>query len=205
MRRPLALAAVSALALATGLAVLPPATAAPAPAADPAPTTTITFRVTGCEGCVLLGATVSGTDQDPTYYNAPKAKVRGGVATVTVPTAQTRGMVFGIDAPWKVMINAQPTLVFQYQGQEPGTRTTVAAARAAKRASVCWAGTTGATAELRVRVARVTMPAFDPDSPPHTTQVPLAWVVPTQAALTPFYKTYRGVIGLQDGVLCGTS
>lgn len=177
--------------------------ASPASAADP--TTTITLRVTGCEGCVFLGATVGGTEQDPTYYNAPKAKVRNGVATVTVPTSQTRGMVFGIDAPWKVMINAQPTLVFQYQGQEPGERTTPAQARASKRASICWAGTTEPTVELRIRVVRVTMPAFDPDRPPSTTKVPMAWVVPTQAALTPFLKTYRGVIGVQDGVLCGTS
>jgi hypothetical protein len=174
--------------------------APPAGAADP--TTTITFRVTGCEGCVLWGAT---TPESGAVYQAPKARVKGGVATVTVPTAQTRGMTFALDAPWKVLINAQPLLVFQYQGQPAGGRTTRPQAIASKRASACWAGTTAAAVELRVLVHRVRMPAFDPGGSAKTTQVPMAYVVPTQDALTPFWPLVKGVLATQDSVACGGS
>lgn len=174
--------------------------ATPATAADP--TTTITFRVTGCEGCVLRGA---NTPMTGAVYNAPKARVQGGVATVTVPTSQTRGMYFAVEAPWKVLINAQPLLVFQYQGQPAGGRTTRPQAIASKRASACWSGTTAASAELRVVVHRVRMPAFDPGGSAKTTQVPMAYVVPTQDALTPFWPLVKGVLATQNSVACGGS
>jgi hypothetical protein len=194
MRR-VAAALIGTAILSTGALVAPPAQAAD-------PTTTITFRVTGCEGCVLWGAT---TPDSGATYQAPKARVRGGVATVTVPSAQTRGMYFAVDAPWKVLINAQPLLVFQYQGQAVGGRTTRPQAIAAKRASACWAGSTASAVELRVVVHRVRMPAFDPDGSAKTTQVPMAYVVPTQEALTPFWPLEKGVLATQDSVECGTS
>lgn len=181
--------------LGVGVLVGPPALAAD-------PTTTITFRVTGCEGCVLWGAT---TPESGAIYQAPKARVRGGVATATVPTAQTRGMYFSVDAPWKVLINAQPLLVFQYKGQPVGERTTRPQAIAAKRASACWAGTTSPAVELRVVVHRVRMPAFDPGGSAKTTQVPMAYVVPTQEAMVPFWPLVKGVLATQNSVACGAS
>lgn len=194
MRR-LAAGLIGTTILSAGVLVGPPAQAAD-------PTTTITFRVTGCEGCVLQGATTPETGD---VYNAPKARVQGGVATVTVPTAETVGMYFSVDAPWKVLINAQPLLVFQYKGQPAGGRTTRPQAMASKRASACWAGTTAPTVELRVVVHRVRMPAFDPGGTAKTTQVPMAYVVPTQAALTPFWPLVKGVLATQNSVACGTS
>jgi hypothetical protein len=194
MRR-LTAAIIGVTMLGAGLLVGPPAQAAD-------PTTTITFRVTGCEGCVLRGANTPATGD---VYNAPKARVQGGVATVTVPTSQTRGMYFAVEAPWKVLINAQPLLVFQYQGQAVGGRTTRPQAIAAKRASACWAGSTASTVELRVVVHRVRMPAFDPGGSAKTTQVPMAYVVPTQEALTPFWPLEKGVLATQNNVECGTS
>lgn len=191
MRR---LAAVLSATVVIGVMVVPPAAAAE--------TTTITFRVTGCEGCVLQAATTPAGSDD--IYNGPKAKVRNGVATMTVPTEQTAGMYFSVDAPWKVEINAQPLLVFQYQGVREGARMTKAQGRAAKRASACWAGTTANAATIRVTVRRVWQEAFDPGGPNDggRTQVPMAWVVPTQAALPPFWKTFDGILATQNSVDC---
>lgn len=193
-RRPLAVAALASVVIAAGIALSPPASAAG--------TTTITFKVTGCEGCVLQGATTpAGSDG---IYNGPKAKVRNGVATMTVPTEQTAGMYFTVDAPWKVEINAQPLLVFQYEGAAQGSRVTKAEARASKRASACWAGTTTEAATIRVTVRRVWQEAFDPGGPNAggRTQVPMAWVVPTRTALPPFWKTFDGVLATQNSVDC---
>jgi hypothetical protein len=193
-RRATILSAVAGMALIGGIAVVPPAAAAE--------TTTITFRVTGCEGCVLQAATTpSGSDD---IYNGPKAKVRNGVATMTVPTEQTAGMYFSVDASWPVQINAQPLLVFQYEGAGQGTRVTKAQGRASKRASACWAGTTAGSATIRVTVRRVWQEAFDPGGPNEggRTQVPMAWVVPTRSALPPFWRTFDGVLATQDSVDC---
>lgn len=193
-RRATVLSAGASMALIAGIAVMPSAAAAE--------TTTITFRVTGCEGCVLQGATTPAGSDD--IYNGPKARVRNGIATMTVPTEQTTGMYFSVDAPWKVQINAQPLLVFQYEGAEPGTRVTKAQGRAAKRASACWAGTTADSASIRVTVRRVWQAAFDPGGPNEggRTQVPMAWVVPTPTALPPFWKTIDGVLATQNSVDC---
>lgn len=194
MRRSIAVMSAASSALLAGFLVMPPAVAAE--------TTTITLKVTGCEGCVFqAAATPAGSDD---IYNGPKAKVRNGVATMTVPTEQTAGMYFLVDAPWKVQINAQPLLVFQYQGAEPGERVTKAQGRAAKRASACWAGTTADAATIRVTVRRVWQEAFDPGGPNEggRTQVPMAWVVPTREASPPFWQTFDGVLAVQDSVDC---
>ena len=193
-RRPLTVATLALTVLTAGMTLSPPASAAES--------TTITFRVTGCEGCVLQAATTPAGSDD--IYNGPKAKVRNGVATMTVPTEQTAGMYFSVNASWKVEINAQPLLVFQYEGAEQGDRVTKAEGRAATRASACWAGTTSDTATIRVTVRRVWQEAFDPGGPNDggRTQVPMAWVVPTRTALPPFWKTVDGVLATQDSVPC---
>jgi hypothetical protein len=179
------------------------ATAAPSYALDsPSGSTTVTFRVSGCEGCVIQGITTRSGATDS--YNGPRAKVRNGVATMTVPTAQTAGMTFSLDAAWKVEINAQPFIAFQYKGAAPGGAVTKAAGQSARRASPCWSGTTDGTATLRVKVRKVLQPAFAPgdSGSPRKTPVPMAWVVPTQDAPPPFWPVYDGVLAAQDVALC---
>lgn len=187
-------AALSAALIAAGILTAPPAAATG--------TTTITFKVTGCEGCVLQAATTPAGSDD--IYNGPKAKVRNGVATMTVPTEQTAGMYFALDAAWTVAINAQPLVVFQYEGAAQGSRVTKAEAKATKRASACWSGTTADAATIRITVRRVWQEAFDPGGPLEgkKTQVPMAWVTPTRTALPPFWPTVDGVLATQDSVDC---
>lgn len=173
--------------------------AAPASAAESM--TTITMSVSGCEGCTIIPTTTPAGSSD--IYNGPKAKVMNGVATMTVPTSQTAGMYFGIKASWKSQVNAQPLIVFQYKGAQVGGSPTKAQAMAYTRASACWAGTTDAAVDIQVVVRRVWMPAFDPGSTgTKRTQVPIAWVLPTQNGLAPFWPTVKGVLAVQDSVGC---
>jgi hypothetical protein len=175
---------------------------ASAPASAAEGSTTITLKVTGCNGCVFQAQ--NSTDvANP--YNGPKAKVSGGVATMTIPTVQTSGMVLSIDPSWDSKSNAEPLVVFQYQGAEPGTRVTKAKAKTYKKASPCWVGTADAAAQIRITVRRVWAPAFDPGAAnPGRTQLPLAWVIPTTAAPTPFWPTYKGSLATQNSVQCAT-
>ena len=179
------------------LAVLPGASAS---AADPL--TTITLKVTGCEGCTFQGQ--NGTD-DANPYNGPKATVAGGVAVMQVPTAQTVGLVLTLDPSWTSESNAEPLVVFQYKGAEPGARVTKAQAKRYAKASPCWVGTSAPTAKIRIMVRRVWAPAFNPGvADPGRTRLPLAWVVPTVAAPTPFWPTYKGALATQNTVSCAT-
>lgn len=196
------LAALASFAL---LAPLAPAAQAAAPAEDTDPMTTITFRVSNCEGCTLQGTTVTSTEGPA--YDGPKAKVTKGVATMVVPTAQTRGMTFWLDPVKDAGIDARPLIAFQYDKEKAGTPTTVVTGRNAKRARPCWAGTTESTASLSVRV-RYTKPirsAFD-DS---RTRAPIAWVTPSQDALLPSlqvafskFPKLNGVLAAQDYIVC---
>jgi hypothetical protein len=163
--------------------------------------TTITFHVSGCEDCVLQGFTASSYSAPP--YNGPKAKVRDGVATMTVPTKQTAGMYFSIDAPEPVLVDAEPLVAFQYKGIAAGTRVTLPQIRKATKASPCWSGTTDSAVDLDVRVRYITLPAFDPDvADPGTTRAPVAWINPTKKADGPFVELYRGLLAVQDVVVC---
>lgn len=167
-------------------------------------TTTITMAVTGCEGCVITPArTPADVDQ---AYNGPKATVTNGVATFVVPTAQTNGMYFSIDTPKPAQINAAALIVFQYKGSAPGSTVTKAQGQASRRASACWAGTAEKAVDIDVTVARVLMPAFVPGKPNSTrkTAVPMAWVVPTEPALAPFWPLVKGVLATQNSVECAS-
>ena len=190
MRRLLVL--VSGLALATGFVPAAAVSAAPAQ-------TTIAMNVTGCNGCTITPSQYRKGMKTP--FSGKAAKVANGVATLVVPTANTNGMYFSIEAPWKVEINAQPLITVQYKGYAAGSTVTRAQAMASKSASACWAGTTDATASIDVTVKRVLMPAFPPNAH-HKTSVPLAYFAPTAVAPGGFSKPYKGVLATQDVWTC---
>lgn len=172
------------------------------PASAATQQTTITMTVTGCEGCTIVPATTPADSTET--YNGPRVKVKNGVATIVVPTAMTSGMYFGVEAAWKSDINAQPLIVFQYKGAPVGGSPTKADVMSYKKASPCWSGTSSSTAAIAVMVRRVWMPAFPPKAGART-QVPLAWVKPTQNATAPFWPTIKGVLAVQNSVECATS
>jgi hypothetical protein len=173
-------------------------TAPPASAED---MTTVTITVTGCEGCTISSwlpvVTADGGPSD-------KAKVRNGVATLQIPTANTQGTSFQIDPVEDPYMDAVTLIVFQYKGAQPGERISKAQAMTYRRGSACWAGTAEATAQFRVRVRSVWGPAFDPmaKNPPKRALQPLAWVVPTQQSAAPYWPLFKGALQAQDTPVC---
>lgn len=196
MRRTLVALFVAAFA-AAGLVSATAAQADTAPKARGA--TTITFNVTGCEGCTIQAMQYS-KQQTKTYQSDP-TKVKNGVATIGVPTARTKGMYFSIVTPKVPRINALPLITVQYKGAAPGTTVTKAKAKASKSASACWAGTTAGTATLSVTVKRVVMESF-PDASKKTS-VPLAYFQPSVKAYGGFNEPFKGVVATQDVWVCG--
>ncbi len=59
-----------------------------APAAAAAGTTTITFNVTGCNGCTITPVQWVDTSAEP--WQGDPVTIVNGVATATVPTANTK-------------------------------------------------------------------------------------------------------------------
>jgi len=191
---------------ATGLVVacaamaIPAVTVQAAPQAPAAGNTMITMKVTGCEGCTITPVrAIAGEDA---VWSGTAVKVKGGKAVLTVPTAKTRGMSFNLEASWNVAINAMPVIVTQYEGTQPGQVVTKRQAMGLASATGCWAGTTEPAVTVRVTVRRVTMPAFPPGGKKKTTQVPLAWMVPTQSATGGFDTASKGVIAQQNAWFC---
>lgn len=197
-----ALAATPLLALALASSALV-ATTLLAPAAMAADTTTITFNVVGCNGCTIQPAQwLKG--HAATMYEGDTVKVVNGVATATVPTANTQGMSFNFTAPWAVNEDHMQNIVVQYKGVPAGTRPTRAQALGSKKASACWVGVTTGDATLQVHVGRVTMEGM-PDSVGKG-PYPLVYLVPPVAAQKVFEPTYKGTIGNQMGALpCAAS
>jgi hypothetical protein len=189
-----AIAVVSSLFVAAGVSIAAP----PAMAED---MTTLTLKVTGCDGCTISAWTPTlSSDGGPTVT----AKVKDGVATMQIPTAQTTGTSFQIDPVKDPLMNAVTLIVFQYKGVQPGARITKSQAMTYRRGSACWAGTTEATAQIRVKVRKVWGPAFDPQTknPPKRSLQPLAWVVPTQQSAAPYWPLFKGALQTQGNPAC---
>jgi hypothetical protein len=168
-----------------------------APAALAAGTTTITVKISNCDGCtiqpMLLREDADGQEAD---YTGTKVKVRNGVAVMKVPTDNTPGMSFLLNGPTAEDINALPVLVIQYRGYKPGTVVTPSMAKAAKKASGCWLGTSESRITLKARATTVQLPAFPADGT--MTSVTTAWLVPTAKAMGGFDDAIKGVLATQN-------
>lgn len=186
-----------------------PATAgAPAPvavAAAPAAVarTEVRFQVRGCNGCTIsvqraLSPNSGIQPPMPDYWNGPRAKVRNGSATLSVPTAYTAGMSFVIRAPWETgSFDAVTNIVLGAEGVSPGTRLSAAQIRSTRRATACWAGTAEPSATLRVRVVPTTRRGLDGPS-----TIPMSWAKPTVDTVGKWFRTARGILGNQDAFFC---
>lgn len=151
--------------------------------------TRITLTVRGCEGCVIqaFGGTLRA---DGSPWQSEKTPVRKGRVTLTVPTKQTKGMLFEINTAdgSAAGIDAVPDIVMSYEGIPAGSRVTPAQAKRATAAVACWAGTKDSAATLNVRVTRFTATGTM-DEPVTTLR---AWTSPSQAGRGEFQKTGNG-------------
>lgn len=192
MTRAVRTIAITAATAALALAV--PASALAAPTATSTATTTITMNVRGCEGCTIQANQY--VNDLTTAYQSKAAVVTDGMVTLSVPTANTRGMYFSIQTPKVATIDALPLITTQVRGHKAGTTLTRAQQIAGKKASACWAGTTQPTVTIAVTVNRVRMPSFP--NAKKKTLVPLARFAPTVKALGGFDTAYKGVLATQD-------
>lgn len=171
-----------------------------APAAQAAPSTTVTMKVSGCEGCTVLSS--AWTDAKGQPWDGPTAKVKNGVATLVVPTDRTHGMSFVLEPTWKPNFNAETVIVTQYQGFTPGQKVTWGKARKSATASACWSGTTSPDVTIDVAVKKVPLPSFPAGTKPAVTRVPAAYFTVTDKASGQSWSTIKGVLGAQDAILC---
>lgn len=118
-------------------------------AAAPSGTTTVTVRVTGCEGCVLRPMSAQqDADMDLKLWRGKPATVTGGMIRYQIPTRFTEGMSLEINAPWaRGEVGAQ-LLVALSEGYPSEYDSSYI------EGEHCWAGTQSRRATITVKVVR---------------------------------------------------
>jgi hypothetical protein len=132
------------------------------------------------------------------WTSEPRTIGSDHVAEFDVRTSRTHGMSFVLRAPWEGDTGAVPNIVTRYAGHAVDSTVGRAAARRARRAEGCWAGTTVDDLRLDFHVARVRAKTLDG----HRTRIPLAYATRTMSSWKPMVKTYKGTIGNQDAFYC---
>lgn len=144
--RPLALSVTTACLAA--LPVLAPATAS---AASATPSTTVTLKVSGCDGCTIAVYNTTSARFRNTGKPQAKSKVRSGRATFVVPTALTRGLAFTLaDSGPYTSVGYHPDVALDLKGRAAGKSVSTARAKDATAARRCWAGTTKSAVTITV-------------------------------------------------------
>lgn len=179
------------------------ATSTPAPSGSPAATTTLTFRVHGCDGCTFAVQRGLQTEPPskarparPNSWQGPKAKVRNGVVRLTMPTSYTQGASFTVAAPWEGSTDGITNIALG-GGAPVGTTVTAKQATNRKLATACWAGTTSSEVTMDVQVIGRRMPAINGPA-----VYAIAWASPTVATIGPLTRTFHGLLGNQDMFFC---
>jgi hypothetical protein len=153
------------------------------------------LKVPDCEGCVVgVASFVLGSTDD---WSAKPKKVQDGLVTFAVPTDRTDGLSITVRAPWEGATGYVTNVALRYKGKQPGDKVGFTAARAATRASGCWAGTDQSAATIKVKVRRVQVEGYDGKVPGT-----IAWAAVTQDWLRPLVDTWHGVVGTQDVMPC---
>lgn len=200
------LAAVMTPAVALAAAVAPSALGAPAvhektptaARAAAAPTTTLTLKVTGCEGCEIgLTSWTKGTPASSAYGVTPR-KVVDGTVVFEVPTSRTRGLVMSVQAPFAGHLEAQPLVALHYSGIGVGSPVSAPQAAAGKAAHVCFAGTAEPALTVAVKVGRTT--GYSPQGA--KVVAPRAFAAVSQPFIGTSQKTLNGVVYAQETVAC---
>jgi hypothetical protein len=205
-RRVLAALAVLTVALtvtASVLATVQSSSAAPtAEHRQAAPRTVVTILAPHCNGCsfsINQGIWDDTAPDGVRYWNGPSGTVRHGKLKLRVPSEHLRGASIAMTAPWEGRTGYTTTVAMRYAGHRVGDRVTVREARAARRATACFAGTDARALTLRLTTKRVPVEGTRGRTPGT-----LAYVKSTQEWLSPMRRTYHGVLGSQDLDVCGS-
>ena len=186
--------------LVTGAAVAAALSLATGSAHAASPSTTITLKVTGCEGCTIgVQRAITGgnpskiTPATPAFWEGTPVKVKSGVATLKVPTANTSGMSFTITAPWESGTNSVSNIVL---GSARPAGSTVTSSQQAKttQATACWAGTAKTSVTIKVQVVKASLSGG--------AIAASAWATPTVATVGPLQDSTKGTLGNQEAFYC---
>lgn len=178
--------------------VASPALADPAPGADrAAPKTTLTIHAPGCEGCDITAHSALTSDYEDVWESRP-VEVVDGVATFRVPTDRTAGLSLSLTAPWERRLGYVTVVAMRYAGTHPGDTVGYREARAERRASACWGGTSEPSVDMTIRTRKVRVVGVRPGKVPGT----LAWARTTPEWLAPMRRVHNGVMGGQDIDFC---
>lgn len=197
--------AIAFIAAVTSSATTQWALAAPsAPSVNTGPSTIVRLVVRHCEGCtvgvqrgLLNEPATTVFPATPEYWNGPSAKVRNGMAILSIPTAYTAGSSFTLSAPWEGKTEAMTNIALGGIGGA-GRTLTPNQAQARKRATACWAGTTASSTTINVSVARRTMPGQG-NKP---AAFAIAWASPSVAVIGRLSSTVHGMLANQDMYFC---
>jgi hypothetical protein len=159
--------------------------------------TTLHLHIAGCDRCsVQLQHAVRGK---PHVWTSASRRIGPDHRVVfAVRTARTKGLSFVLRAPWQGDTGAVPNMVTRYVGHAIDSHVSRTAARHARRAEGCWAGTTLADVRLHFRVARVPAKTVDGQA----TEIPLVYATHSMSSWKPMVKTYKGTIANQDAFYC---
>ena len=174
------------------------------PAHAASPKTTITLKVTDCEGCTIgvqraitYGNPSKIKPGKPTFWEGTPVKVKSGVATLKVPTKNTSGMSFTIAAPWESGTNFVSNIVLG-SARPAGSTVTSSQQAATTKATACWAGTKKKAVTIKVKVAKASIGGVD--GTPGTAAS--AWATPTVATVGSLADMTDGTLGNQEAYYC---
>ena len=152
MKKPVS-AALALVAMLAGLLGVCSATSAPAGATTtPLPHTTVTVRVTGCNGCRVVASSWVHL-RSSSWHSAPRV-VRHGKVTFHPPTRRTTGLALTVLDMHAVNDGAVPIAVMRYASARAGHGVTARQAKRGTHGFVCWAGTSARRASFHLTVDR---------------------------------------------------
>jgi hypothetical protein len=166
-------------------------------AAVGAPMTRIVLRVNSCRHCpVYLQQAIQGRGR---VWQSSTHRVRGGMVRFRVPTWRTHGLSFNFSPRWQTAAEMITNVVTRYAHTRVGQRIANRVARAKKRATACWMGTSKARVVLSVRAVKFPAPNWMTGKRGHGLRV---WFNPMRSSTPPMSRTWRGTLGNQQAYYC---
>lgn len=198
MRAPV-LRTITTMAAAAALTPLTqPASVHAAPATSPATTssqaalsgtTTIVVKAPRCKNCRVVAVSSPRLEGSQTFYVGDVVRSR---TVIQVPSERTSGLIFTVVNPRaKGRITALPLVALQYKGMGVGTDVSPTRAAQARRAKVCWSGTSEKSVTLKLRTRR--------DSRLTSVGGYRYWLGETVQTRGPWKYASRGSVAIRDG------
>jgi len=164
---------------------------------DEGPSTTVTYTVADCEGCLVLVYQWPAGTTEPPYISEEKAVV-GGQVRFVVPTRRTHGMEVSVQA----LRDGKPVSIAlaltRYRDYGPGDEVTLDQAASQAVGSPCWVGTNAPAVTLALSVRQVDVFTSALGTHPGT----IAWLSPQLESLGPMVTLRDGVYTSEELTQC---